>query len=889
MSHCLQSVSGISRAWRVGVAAIVLASWGWAGRAHAQVDPEREDAAPTLLPVVQKLIDDPLNTPETKTALRIFHGQWDGLNESTLTPQQQADLALARGRWNASVLRDERVDPLTRASAAWRRGDADEAHRLLEHQDSAPAAVLDAKALVDLGRLPEAVARLTPIREVMLKRTITDAPSLTAAGEALAMLATLEGLPAHDYQLALSLFTKAHETVDRFYWPALVAEAGLLADKGNRQQAVEALSQALSLNPRCAEAWLLLGQITATSFNFDKAGKCVEEIFKIDPFHPYAEIVQATSLLKQKDPDEAAGVTRSGLSRYPKQRELLALACAAEALSEDPDQLETMLAGYDRLSPGSAKALAVVGESLSSARQYDAAEKMLRRAIEREPNWPEPRTELGLLLMQSGAEEHALVELRKAVDLDPFQTRAVNQLKLVEHLKDYATIRTENFIIKYLPGAGGDEVLARDMAVQLEPMYREVTSAFNHRPRRKTLIEIMPDAQWFAVRITGLPELWTIAASTGDVIALTPPREGSHQKGTFDWMRVVRHEFTHTVTLDQTDNRIAHWFTEACAVGQEPGGRDFNTYMLLAKAYHGKKLFDLDQINWGFIRPKTKMDRPLAYAQAHWMLEYLTATFGHDAVLKVLSLYRRGVGDVAAIEEVTGEDAKTFMDNFRVWAGRQVTQWGLNPPPEDEALRKVLAKGSGAAVDEVNAQLERFANQPDLLKINAEKVIQSGDAGRALAAVLRYAGARPVDTWSDRMIVPLAIKLGQTQRVIASLETLAAQDVNNGDWGYQLAKLYRAQDQLPSARAAIASALRRDPYNATYRELSATLALQDGDSDFALREMENLTILEPDRAVHFVRLAAMYQKLGRPDDAKAAAEKARKLDPSVDVTRFISE
>ena len=62
----------------------------------------------------------------------------------------------------------------------------------------------------------------------------------------------------------------------------------------------------------------------------------------------------------------------------------------------------------------------------------------------------------------------------------------------------------------------------------------------------------------------------------------TPREGGGRRVGLYDWLRVVRHEYTHTITLSRTNNRIPHWFTEACAVSQEPGPRDFDTCKMLA-------------------------------------------------------------------------------------------------------------------------------------------------------------------------------------------------------------------------------------------------------------------------------------------------------------------
>ena len=73
-------------------------------------------------------------------------------------------------------------------------------------------------------------------------------------------------------------------------------------------------------------------------------------------------------------------------------------------------------------------------------------------------------------------------------------------------------IETPHFVIAYKPGM--DSILAREMPEELETIYREVTGAFEHQPGRKTRIDLMPDKAWFAVRITGKTDIWTIAAAT---------------------------------------------------------------------------------------------------------------------------------------------------------------------------------------------------------------------------------------------------------------------------------------------------------------------------------------------------------------------------------------
>jgi tetratricopeptide (TPR) repeat protein len=468
-----------------------------------------------------------------------------------------------------------------------------------------------------------------------------------------------------------------------------------------------------------------------------------------------------------------------------------------------------------------------------------------------------------------------------------------------------------------------------------------VTSVFQHEPKGKTQIDLMPDEQHFAVRITGMPDIWTIAASTGPVIALTPPRAGRNQRGAFDWANVVRHEFVHTVTLDRTANRLPHWFTEGAAVSQELTGRSYDDCQLLTWAVRNDELFRLDEINWGFIRPESKRDRPLAYAQAHWFIEYLTTQHGHAAVLKLMRLYNDGVGNVAAMEKVTGRPADAFFNRFKAWARAQVRQWGLARTLGQKTALNLLAQQRGAqSADEVVRLWAITGRDPDALKQKAKQRMarldaapRGGPPGRyaprrgggdrrstrgkdaspdqseplidavakdnvtgqkrdayqaARKAVMQYAEARPVDPWTDRALARLALRLGRTPETVGSLKRLDRTATRTGQWAWQLARLHRRGGRMSAASGAIQRALDREPYNASYRALAATLALQQSDHEQALHHLKAMARLEPKEAIHHVRLAALLTRMGQRAEAEKHARQARKLNPDAPVGRFLS-
>ncbi len=855
-----------------------------AARQDAPLLPQIEPSS-----LVQALIDDPLNDPKTRTDLLIFHGRWDSLpDEVELSLNQRAALAMLRYDLDAPELIDPETDVLLRARAALHRGEPADAITLLIDEDTAQAALLLSQAYERLGQTAQAVDVLTPWREKLRTDEINDPAELTAAAQGLAALARLQGRPAQDYQLVLNLLGRVRQELDPGYWPALIAEADLLIEKDNAREGVEALTAALELNEQCVEAWTALGRLAVNGYAFDRAGAVVEKLREINPSNPLSDLIEIRSLLQQRDVAGGRAIIETNLSRYPEHRELLALRAAATALTYDEQATRAAITRFEQLSPGNPLAAYTVGTFLASARQYDQAEVLLREAVALSPNWPTPRIELGLLLMQAAHDEDAQKELAAATRLDPFNKRAANQLTMLNDLLAYDKIETEHFMIRFKPGI--DEALARDMPEKLEAIYRDVTAAFDHKPRRITRIDLMPDEQHFAVRITGMPDIWTIAAATGDAIAMTPPREGPGQHGGFDWPNVVRHEFVHTVTLDQTRNRIPHWFTEACAVSQETTERSYDTYRLLAEALQKDKLFDLDQINWGFIRPKTPADRPLAYAQSDWMLEYIAVRYGHRAIVELLKLYDQGTPDTAALQQVTGESAQAFMSGFKAWAGDEVNRWGLSPPPATGRIAEVLT-GSGEPTtdDELATLLENHPGNPGLLKQIALRALDQPDAQIARRAVLRYADSRPVDPWPHRALVELALAQGVVGEAIGSLEYLDQTEPASGRWAVELAKAYRGKGQYVQALSAIERALDREPYHASYREMAAAIALQSENPDRALDHLYAAGLIEPDRAIHQIRLAAMYQKLGRPDDADAAAKKAIELDANAPVQKFLKD
>ena len=857
-----------------------------------------------VVPAVIKAMNQPWLKPNERSDMRVRHGQWsdDDLNSTA----RKAEVALRIWKLQDASLESPDTPVCIRAQALLWRGQADQALSLLAGCDEPECKLIRADALVWLGKKDDAKIILQAMRDEPDQKGLNvDASALRMSARATIALAKLQPLSAAEWKVAVDELGRAREA-DRLDPLAPLEEGLLLVDRHNRAQGVPALWQTLSLDPRCSRAWFALGEVALNNFDFDSATRAADRLRLLNPTHPLADLLDSQRALLTDDPERADAILDGLLAREPNMPQALALRAAVAGRRWNPELAKQRLAEFDQKFPSSALAYATLGRTLSLNRQYEWGQRALEEAIRREPFWSDPRGELGYLFMQAGRDDEAVAALKAAAELDPFDTRSSFGLWLMDELSQWKVIESPHFRIRVKPGI--DEVVAELMPDALESMHADVTTRFAHEPARKTTIEVLPDHEFFAVRITGMPGIHTMAAATGPVIAFEVPMEGNPKKhlGLFDWLQVLRHEYTHTVTLSQTENRIPHWLTEALAVSMEIKPRTFETCQMLARALANGKLFTLDKIKWAFVRPESPQDRPLAYAQGCWMVEYLQGKWGADSVPKLLEKYKQGLDESHAFQETVGVSGDEFFAGFISWANAQVKQWGLAPEPSLEklsdtiraqdpqlqlatrqaeqerldALATFLAKQVGEPsqiaqsvlvaarwpkvkkptvdlTDEIIDQwLVQYPDQPDLLELKLRRRLKEQPDVDGIATTLldAYAKARPVDPYPHRVYARGNLLSGDQQAAITHLKALDALEEQDPSYALELARLYRLQNDLAAARTSAEKATRINPFDAATREFAATLAIEDGDLQRARLHLAALAKLEPDQKRHALRL-----------------------------------
>ncbi len=828
-----------------------------------------------------------------RRAIRLSHGLWDAADLADVKDRAQA--ALCSGDLSNASFEDDRVEASVRAEALWRRGEPERAISLLNGRTDARSRRIRAEALLSLGRTKDAMTDLDALLEQLKGPAITDPRELVECVRGMLVLAHLRASNEQGmvgYQDMLGMLARARESLDRLSWDAPLCEAQLLYEKDRFPEAVEAAGAALRLNPRCADAWALLGQMAVDAFDFPRAERIAarldalaKEVGGEGATSIDRALIRARILLRRGEGESAAGELAPELVKHPACRRLLAWQAAASAGAFDFETTDQRLTALDTLEPGSPEGWMAVGLTVSSARQYDEAARYLTEACKRAPNWAEPFIELGLSELQAGRLDTSTTALERATALDRYNIRAANSLSLLRELNTYTSTESDHFIVRCKPGE--DEIVAGEMLAPLEKIFDRVTGngpgGIDHKPDHKTVVELYPNHRWFATRITGLPQLHTIAAATGPVIAMEAPREGpGHLAGPYDWRRVVQHEYTHTVTLSRTKNRLPHWFTEACAVYLEDSPRDWRVVQLLSSAYDNDGLFNLDDINVGFVRPRRPQDRQLAYAQGHWMYQYIVEKYGPRAPLDLMDLYATGVREEGAFEKILHTTRDQFLSDFKAWAGEQLVAWGMRATDKTPDVTMLLAaeadrlRASGSSEEpptEPSPELiARWRTEhpadPFVLRLALDEGVKN--AGGSLTPDLiplaeAYAKARPVDPLPHKLLA--ALYLAGTpghdaSEAIEHLEYLDAREQSSNGYALELARLYAAKGDMDRAWAKALRATQIAPYDAKAREAAAALAIRRKDFAAAEHQIRVLIALEPDVELHKQRLEALKKLAG---------------------------
>jgi len=671
----------------------------------------------------------------------------------------------------------------------------------------------------------------------------TSAVALTDSGIAIYRHAVLTRSPqttARTKYVLQELLQPAVERLDKKHWPALLASGELLLSKYNLEQAGDDFKAALKINRSLAVAHVGLGIIALDQWDFEKAAEEAAAALKINPNSPEAHCLQARIHLMERKDAEAVEAAGKALEANPNHLEALGVLAAARLLHGDQAGMDQAVGRAEKVNPRNAVVPNEIASWLALRNQFPEAEPLFKKAAELAPEWADPMTGLGMLYMETGDESAARRVLDSSWKLDPFNEKTFHTLNLLDKLEKFGHEETEHFIVK---SADGPEAIIRPlMSRYAEEIYARICDQFNYHPPRKTIIEVFPEHRSFAVRVTGRPFLHTIGATTGPVIAMDAPRRGPTSM-TFNWPAVLRHEFVHTVTLAATENRIPRWLTEGLAQREEGRHRSWEWCRMLVMALRRGTLYDLDSIDWGFVRPKRRGGPTMAYAQSEWMLEYILEQHGHEAVNTMLAGFRDGSSQDEIVPKAVGKSPEAFMKDFTAWAGKQAESWGLSldPIPPLDEIEKKLDKAEDA-------------EKVTLLVSKAEALLDDHEIDKAAKTIRE---AWQLDDKNERVLVVM-------------VQALWAQAGHSDK---------KKAEALQKECLEVAEELARfDPDNPTACWVLGNQAVKDKDRVRAVELFAKVSKGRPFDEYSRARLAELYAELKQPEKALAELVELARLD-----------
>lgn len=839
--------------------------------------------------------------------------------KSSKIPAKIAELHFSRGRWeeaDAAVARAFAVDP-DDLVARWI------AVRLLEARGELRKAVEACRWFVD---------RYNGDREKFAE----DAESLLLIGQAAERYYRASARGEELAEALNDVINEIYEAAlkaDPTCWKAPWLEGRMFLAGYNERAASKELARASQLNPLAPEVLVTLGQADLQGYRLAAGRKKAERALATNPNYGPAHVLIADLNISDERFADALEAAKKAVAANPRDEDALARVAAASRLLVDPVGAAAAELAALSNNPRPASFYAALAERLADRRKYFTAERAFLLAAQADPGRADVPIGLGMLYMQIGREDEASALFNDSFAADPFNVRADNMMKVLKHMSAYKAIETDHFITTYLPGQ--DDLLAKYMSEYLESVMPELTAMFGYTPPQRTKIEIMKDHGWFSGRTVALPFIPTVGACTGKVVAMASTRTINKP---YNWARVIKHEFTHVVTLQQTEFNIPHWYTEALAVESEqsPRPQEWNK-LLLQRVPSRKKLLNLDNINLGFIRPDEADDRQMAYCQAQLYAQYMAKRFGDDAQIKMLGAYRRGLTTEGALRDCFGVSKEDFekgylehLDgvvktiNARADSQEEVKfsqlERQLKASPEDADLNARMAyehfarRDLKAARPLADKALKLKEHHPLASYVKARLLTSIGDddaalellepaldpehpnervvdllaelmlkTGRLDEAEKLYETARKGDPQHTKWIANLArvhLRQKKADAFLADMAQIADNDADNLPVRVTLAERWLAAKDAEKAEKWARECLYVDVYNPASHALLGDALVLAGKPAEAVKEYGVALELKPKKPAEIkLKLARALHDAGRKDDAKAMLDDILKADP----------
>ena len=664
--------------------------------------------------------------------------------------------------------------------------------------------------------------------------------------------------------------------------------ADLFLEKYNAAEAGRGYRQALDINSRHVPALVGMARVGG------KEG-LLQRALSINPNSVAALETYGQSLMKNGREEEAQAYLERALKLNPQSLKSLSILAAAAALEERDEDYLDYLARVEAFSPGNAEFLGHIADSFGNRYRFDEAVSFARAAIKADPEYWQGYTLLGSNLVRLGEEEEGKVNLEIGFENDPFNVLTSNMLKVFDTLEDYLILRSEHFKVQMSERDAG--ILWPYLEPLLEESWTELTAKYGFEPEGPILIQVFENAEDFAVRSVGLPDIGPLVGICfGKVITLISP-----ETLTANWQEIVWHEFMHVITLQMTKNRMPRWLSEGISVWEEREGRPYwgrDQGLDLVRAVAEDKLIPLAQLNSGFSGARTNADLSFAYFQSYLVVDYMVSEFGFSSLLELIRQYALIKSSRERFRQVFGMEMDAFDTGFRNWIDQRVRQINVHVhtedvPDEGEGHGHGVRENSSAILAELynNASLKqhmlsRIDENPRDFQAHLQLGIvlfkeESFEAAKRSLSIAHNMLPTYTGYPSPALVLSQIYESeGNREMQLQWLETLLQGLQHDFGSAMTLAEAALDSGDYAQSKYYLGRAIAVNPYRREVHELAARHARAVDDSALAVSEYEVLLKLEiSDPVMAHTNLAEAYLGNGQVSEAKQSSLLALELAP----------
>jgi tetratricopeptide (TPR) repeat protein len=616
----------------------------------------------------------------------------------------------------------------------------------------------------------------------------------------------------------------------------------LFLERFNAPEAAKLYNEALSIQPKQANALLGLARVAAEGFDA-QAVYYAERALEADPQMVAAQELLARLALEDNNPTKAAEEAHKALDMSAHATQGRAILATIDWLDDKHDS------PWD---PHDGAAYETAARIFVLNRRYEEAILLFRKAITAQPDLWSAHSQLGINLMRLGREEEARAELELCYQNQYRDAATTNTLTLMDSYKNFVTYKTDRTILRVHKKEA--ELLHPYFEAEMLRALTTYDKKYGYRLDRPVQVEVYPDHEDFAVRTMGMPGLGALGVTFGYVVAMDSP--SGRPPGTFHWASTMWHELSHVYVLNMTNFRVPRWFTEGLAVHEETAaspewGDRLDPHVIMA--IKDKKLLPVAEMDRGFVRPTYPTQVVVSYFEAGRMCDFIDREWGWPKLLAMIHDFAGGASTPEVIEKELGvkpeEFDKRFMaaltaetkktvDGFEQWSKelkKVATEYkdhdyedmirdasGIRDSYPDyvEAgnVYQFLADGYLAKGDNkaAIAELERFAKvggrSPDTLKQLATLLEEAGNRKEAAEVLDRLNYIQPIDEDLHRRLGDLWLGLGNTDGAIREYRAvLAKSPTDPAASHFNLAKAYRTANCPDAAKDELLLSLEAAP------------------------------------------------------------------------------